>query len=134
MNKKYDQVNEAISQLEEIQARQVEDFDKVLMPDLDTHSLEREKGLDRLKQEAAGFIKWAGQEEMNEKTESIISCLNDRISRLLKQNAILTLKVKHHRDILRQSLNGLAKGKKAIGAYGSPASVSNRPRAINLTN
>jgi len=135
MNDKYDRVNDAISRFEEIQARQVEDFDKMLMPDLETQTLEREQGFEQFKQEVAGFIELVGQEDTPAGIKkSMILSLKDRIRKLLTQNEALTIKVKSHKEHLRQSMKGLAKGKKAIGAYESPAFISNRPRAINLTN
>jgi hypothetical protein len=134
MEHKFDRVNAAISQLEEIQARQVESFDQLLMPDLETQTLEREQGFERVKQEVAGFIDLAGIEDTPDRAESMIRHLSDRISILLSQNETLTRKVNLHRDRLQDSMKGLVKGKKAIGAYGSPASVSNRPRAISFTN
>ncbi len=134
MNDKYDRVHAAINRFEEIQARQVEDFDKMLMPDLEAQTQERDRGFEQFKQEVSGFIALVEQENTPARTESMILNLRDRIRTLLTQNEALTIKVKLHKDRLRQSMKGLAKGKQAIGGYRSPAFVANRPRAINLAN
>jgi hypothetical protein len=133
MEDRYNRVDSALRQLEDIQAKHVMDFDNMLMPDLETQNEERDRAVAVIKKEVDRFVASAGQNPTDE-TESMIKLLGDRIRVLLRQNEILKSKVNSHRDRLRESMKGVVKGKHAIGAYGSPAHVLNRPRAISLTN
>ena len=133
MKDRYDRVTSAIRHMAEIQAKHAQEFDNALLPDLEEQNAQRDEGMERLKQEAEAFIVLAEQAP-SDQTESMMRSLSSHIKVLLRQNEVLTSKVMWHRDRLRQSMKGLVKGKRAIGAYRPPAYVSNRPRVINLSN
>ena len=132
MKKEFQKIRDTLSRLDKIQTSHIESFDTDLMPDLERQLIERKEEFSKLKRSVSRFITNA---ELNSDTdtESIIVFI-ERINTLLGQNKVLEAKVKAHREGLRESMKKISRGKQVIGSYGSPFSVSNRPRAINLTN
>ena len=131
MKKNFQGIKETFDKLERIQFVHIDSFDRELMPDLERQTLERKKELDLLKETVD---QWTSRDtDMNDDTEAAAYYFIERIQTLLKQNETLEKKVRMYKDHLQQSLKNLSRGKQVIGAYGSPSSVSNRPRAINIT-
>ncbi|MDA8134460.1 MAG: hypothetical protein M0T82_07540 [Desulfobacteraceae bacterium] len=131
MEKIFQDITETFDRLERILFGHIDSFDRNLMPDLDRQLLERKKELDLLKENVGH---WVGRDtDMNDDNKAATNYFTERIQTLLKQNKTLEKKVRMHKDHLQQSLKNLSRGKQVIGAYGSPSSVSNRPRAINIT-
>jgi hypothetical protein len=132
MKKKFQDIKDAFDKLEKIQLDHIDSFDRELMPDLECQTLERTKEFDLLKE---SVTQWINRDEPGNdaNTESMVHYFIERIHILLNQNEALEKKVRVHKDHLQQSLKNLSRGKQAIGAYGSPSSVTNRPRAINIT-
>lgn len=131
MKNNFQDINEIFDKLERIQFGHIDSFDRELMPNLECQTLERKKELDLLKE---SVNQWVGRgTDMDDDTEAAAYYFIERIQTLLKQNETLEKKVRMHKDHLQQSLKTLSRGKQVIGAYGSPSSVSNRPRAINIT-
>ncbi|MCM2284563.1 MAG: hypothetical protein NDI81_07265 [Desulfobacula sp.] len=131
MKKIFQDVKEAFDRLERIQTHHIASFDAEPIPDLELQILERKKELDLLKE---NVDQWLGRDtDMNDDTKAAANYFTERIQTLLKQNETLEKKVRVYKDHLQKSLKNLSRGKQVIGAYGSPSSVSNRPRAINIT-
>jgi hypothetical protein len=132
MKKIFQDIKEAFDKLEKIQLGHIDSFDRELMPDLECQTLERTKEFDLLKE---SVTQWINRDEPGNDadTESMVHYFIERIHILLNQNEALGKKVRMHKDHLQQSLKNLSRGKQMIGAYGSPSSVTNRPRAINIT-
>lgn len=133
MKKEFQQIRDTLDRLDKIHIRHIESFDADLMPDLQRQLIERKNEFDKLKTAVNKIITASGFENEAE-TESMISFFIERINTLLGQNKMLKKKVKVHRDGFQESMKNMSRGKQAIGAYRSPSSVSNKPRAINLTN
>ncbi len=132
MENEFRQIRDTLNRLDTIQMSHIESFDTTLMPDLEHQLAERTQAFDKLKKQVNRFIAKTGNG--NTTTESMTIGFIDRINTLIAQNKVLEKRVTEHRDGLQESLKKISRGKKAIGSYGSPSSVSNRPRAINLTN
>lgn len=133
MEKNFQRIRETLNRLGKIQTRHIESFDTEIMPDLERQVIERNTELSRLKKNVGKFITDAGLDH-DANIESMISFFTDRIQTLADQNRVLKKKVATHKDRLQESMKKLSRGKQVIGSYGAPASVSNRPRAIHLTN
>jgi DNA-directed RNA polymerase beta' subunit len=133
MENEFRQIRETLNRLDTIQMSHIESFDTTLMPDLEHQLSERTEAFDKLKKQVNRFIANTNNGNTAD-TESMTIGFIDRINTLIAQNKVLEKRVTDHRDGLQKSLKKISRGKKAIGSYGSPSSVSNRPRAINLTN
>lgn len=131
MKKIFQDIKETFDKLEKIQFGHIDSFDRELMPDLERQTLERKKELDQLKENVDQWT--SGDNGMDDDTEATAYYFIERLQTLLNQNETLEKKVRMHKDHLQQILKNLSRGKQVIGAYGSPSSVSNRPRAINIT-
>jgi hypothetical protein len=132
MKKNFQDIKESFDKLEKIHLSHIDSFDRELIPDLECQTLERKKEFDLLKE---NVTQWINRDEPGNDadTESMVHYFIERIHILLNQNETLGKKARMHKDQLQQSLKNLSRGKQVIGAYGSPSSVSNRPRAINIT-
>lgn len=133
MNKDLQQIKDTLNRLDKIQISHIESFDMELMPDLELQLVERKKEFDKLNTVVSRFVKNGGLDNDTE-TQSMVYFFIECINTLLNQNKMLEKKVRAHRDYLQESMKRLSRGKLVIGSYGSPSSISNRPRAINLTN
>ncbi len=131
MEKAFQEINETLNRLDEIQTSHIESFDTEIIPDLESQLIERNEEFNKLKKSVNGFII---DPDFDNTTESIMAVFIERIGTLISQNKVLEAKVRAHRDGLKESMKRLSRGKQVINFYGSPSSVSNRPRAINLTN
>ena len=134
MENQFRQIRDTLNQLDTIQMSHIKSFDTTLMPDLEHQLAERTEVFGKLKKQVNRFIAKTGNDDNTTDTESMIIGFTERINTLIAQNKVLEKRVKEHRNGLQESLKKISRGKKAIGSYGSPSSVSNRPRAINLTN
>jgi len=133
MNKKFQQIRKTLNLLDKMQADHIDSFDTQLMPNLELQSEERKKTFNCLNQEFKLFLKNTEQFD-DADTKTMVSFFIQRIEMLMNQNRLLEKKVREYRDNLKEHMKSISKGKKAIGSYGSPSSISNRPRAISLTN
>lgn len=133
MEKEFRQIRDTLDSLDKIQMDHIESFDTDLMPNLECQLVERKKEFNKLEKNIRQFISNAGLDS-NPDTESMILFFIERINKLLDQNKTLEKRVKAHRDTLQETMKKTSRGKQVIGSYGSPSSVSNRPRAISLTN
>ncbi len=131
MEKQFQQIKEALSRLDDIQATHIDSFDTDLLPDLEFQLDERNTEFSRLMKMISQFIAKI-ELDAGEGTDSMVIFLMEGINTLLVQNKILKKRVTAHRDSLQESMKNLSRGKQVIGSYGSPS--SNGPRAINLTN
>jgi rubrerythrin len=131
MKKNFQDIKEAFDRLERTQTHHIASFDAELIPDLELQLIERKQEFNLLKE---NVDQWVGRDtDMNDDTKAAANYFTERIQTLLKQNETLKKKVRMHKDSLQQSLKNLSRGKQVIGAYGSPSSISNRPRAIDIT-
>ncbi len=133
MKKGFHHINATLIRLEKIQANHIESFNTEILPDLEHQMIERNEAFRILKKDVGKFLKDTGPGKEAD-TESMMYIFIERINTLITQNKALEKKVIAHRNGLRESMKRMSIGKKIIGSYGSPSSVSNRPRAINFTN
>ncbi len=133
MLNEFQHINNTLKKLDKMQASHIKSFDTELMPDLELQLIERNEGFNKLKQSVKKFIDDAGLDNNADK-ESMAAVFIGHISTLISQNKVLEAKVRVHRDGLKASMKKILRGKQVIDSYGSPSSVLNRPRAINLTN
>lgn len=103
------------------------------MPDLEHQLAARQQAFDQLMPLAARFIQGANQIKTQEMV-AMVHTAKELIGDLITENRILKTKIEKHKEDIRSRMKGVVKGRRVIGAYASPASLQNRPRAISLTN
>jgi hypothetical protein len=133
MDNAYQQVKKLLHCMEEMQAHHIHTFDTQVMPDLENQMMQRKHLFDQLGNAVNRFLRQP-ELENDMDTDGMTRYFNDQMDRLLHQNNILAQKVNTHKNQLQESLKNISRGKHAIRSYGSPSSMINRPRAINLTN
>nr|NJM03598.1 hypothetical protein [Desulfobacula sp.] len=132
MKRDFHSIKEAFRRLEKIHSRHLGSFDVEAMPDLGRQNLERKKEFDQFKEDMRQWLT-INAPGMDTETQSMVQYMIDRIHRLLEQNKIMEKRVRRYKEDLQKKMKALSKGKQAISAYGSPPSILNRPRAINIT-
>lgn len=123
-------LNSELERLAEVYSSQISSFDEMLMPDLQEQSEQRDKLLKQIK----NLMKTDFHTEDQEPQDALVKIkeMADRIEGLLQQNMTLVSKVKGVREELSQSMSRLTRGRRAISAYGSPQSLRNRSKVINV--
>jgi len=133
MDNAFQQIKNLLARMEQMQYEHITAFDTQVMPDLENQQLLRKNLFNQL----AGAVKRFIQDpdlDTDMEPDDMTRNLDEQMHRLLHQNDILVQKVTAHKNQIQQSLKNLSKGKHALQSYGSPSSMTNRPRAINLTN
>jgi hypothetical protein len=133
MDNAFQHIKHLLARMEQMQHVHITAFDTQVMPDLEKQQRVRKNLFDQLAAAVDRFMK-DPEPDMEMAPDDMIRNLNEQMHRLLHQNHILSQKVTAHKNQIQHSLKNLSKGKHAIQSYGSPSSMTNRPRAINLTN
>jgi predicted nucleic acid-binding Zn-ribbon protein len=135
MEKEFKKVEETLNRLQALHKDHIESFDQEVLPDLSQQSEIREIEVGMLVKNVKKLIVLAeNQTGEGVNTKSMILRLNDRVTTLLEQNKTLETKVSSFRDQLKNSMNQVSKGKKAISSYRSSTAVSNNPKVISITH
>ncbi len=132
MEKEFIQIKKTLKRLDDLHSSHLESFNNDSMPDLEKQSAERDTEVNNLKNSISHFITMA-EIEPHTDAKSMMLFLNNRITTLLDQNNALEVKVTTYREKIRNSMKQISKGKQAIGSYGSPAGLVNKPKVISLT-
>ncbi len=133
MDNAYQQIKNLLARLEQMQDEHIIAFDTQVMPDLENQQRLRKNLFNQLAAAVNCFMS-DPEPDLDMEPDDMTRNLEEQMRRLLHQNHILARKVTAHKNQIQQSLKNLSKGKHAIQSYGSPSSMTKRPRAINLTN
>lgn len=127
----YNALHQILDRMEHTYAHQISSFENQILPDLDAQIKKRQA--DFLLFQKAVEECLPGIAASNPESE-VLDDFITKLERLKHQLTTLTQKVQTHRNDLAQSMKNVTKGKRAMTAYGSPASLRNRSRVITLRN
>jgi hypothetical protein len=133
MDLEFENVKHALTRLDRIQAEHIESFQTQLLPDLEYQTALRQEAFDSLTTRLNIFLGQADRYDKEQMT-SMVLWVKEQVSGLQHQNLMLKECVEAYKNDLKERMNGLTRGKRALGSYGPSSSFSKRPRVISLTN
>lgn len=133
MRNELKRIDATISRLHDLQASQLESFEKGSLPDLEKQSAERDIEVGKLTRRVIKF-KALLKHHNEAATQAILEDFNGRIAALLDQNIALEKQVRTLRNRIKDQMEQVSKGKKVITQYRSLPGASINPRVISITN
>ena len=134
MEKEFKTIKALLLRLINLQQQHIDTFEGAGDPDIDRQSEQRKTAFSDFRIKMDRFIRRCNEMNDHELAESMLLPIQDSVNILYEQNRILVEKVTQRKQDIQDSLKQLSKGKQAMGGYGAPAVMKNKPRVISLTN
>jgi seryl-tRNA synthetase len=127
------EITKDLEKLDALYTEQIRSFDAQTLPDLETHTKERQEAFDQLKTHMAALLPAMGDKDI-ERNQGVMEEMMGHLKLLAKQNSTLKTRVEAVKEELKTSMARLKTGKKVINAYRAPQSIRNRPKVLTIRN
>ncbi len=118
---------------ESLQTRHLNMMKNIDLPKMKALTQERKQASDYLQSALNRFMENAGSLGQS-KSLTLLSKFESRLNTIMELDERIASEIERHRGLMRDELNKMKKGKKAIEGYGSAATPpKNQPRVFNIS-